>query len=190
MTEHIETPPPRRQADSSTFKALAHPLRVRIFNALAARPSTATALAEALGESSGSTSYHLRQLARHGLIEEDRALGNARERWWRIPPGGVSFDPAVMWEDVDASRTLLESTLTEWHLDARRALARVFSAPEPTLGVDLIGFSRYALRGTPEELKELFDHVEDLLQPFLASVRAEEPGVATISAQLITYPEA
>src|SRR5947209_4728679 len=46
-------------------------------------PSTATRLAAVLGESSGSTSYHLRVLAEAGVIEEDSARGNGRERWWR-----------------------------------------------------------------------------------------------------------
>jgi DNA-binding transcriptional ArsR family regulator len=46
-------------------------------------PSTATRLATTLGESSGSTSYHLRVLADAGVIEEDPERGNARERWWR-----------------------------------------------------------------------------------------------------------
>jgi len=45
-------------------------------------PSTATRLAAELGESSGATSYHLRILARAGLIEDDER-GNGRERWWR-----------------------------------------------------------------------------------------------------------
>jgi DNA-binding transcriptional ArsR family regulator len=46
-------------------------------------PSTATRLAGVLGESSGSTSYHLRVLAEAGVIEEDPERGNGRERWWR-----------------------------------------------------------------------------------------------------------
>src|SRR5690606_4898920 len=45
--------------------------------------ATATGVAEHLGESTGQTSYHLRQLARHGVIEEVPDLGSGRERWWR-----------------------------------------------------------------------------------------------------------
>jgi DNA-binding transcriptional ArsR family regulator len=45
--------------------------------------STASRLARELGESSGSTSYHLRALARTGLIEEEPRRGRGRERWWR-----------------------------------------------------------------------------------------------------------
>lgn len=52
-------------------------------------PSTATKLAERLGESTGSTSYHLRQLARHGFIEEDSERGTLQERWWRPKHRGM-----------------------------------------------------------------------------------------------------
>src|SRR3712207_7836256 len=46
-------------------------------------PSTASKLGQRLGESSGSTSYHLRQLAALGFVEEVPGQGTARERWWR-----------------------------------------------------------------------------------------------------------
>jgi DNA-binding transcriptional ArsR family regulator len=63
--------------------ATAHPIRFQILHLLVEGPSTASRLARRLGESSGSTSYHLRVLARAGAIEEDPALGTRRERWWR-----------------------------------------------------------------------------------------------------------
>jgi DNA-binding transcriptional ArsR family regulator len=46
-------------------------------------PSTASHLARAVGESTGSTSYHLRVLAKAGILEEETERGNGRERWWR-----------------------------------------------------------------------------------------------------------
>jgi DNA-binding transcriptional ArsR family regulator len=66
-------------------RALAHPLRLRLLELLAEGPSTASRLAERLGESSGATSYHLRELAKAELVEEEADLGNARDRWWRRP---------------------------------------------------------------------------------------------------------
>jgi DNA-binding transcriptional ArsR family regulator len=65
--------------------ALAHPIRFRIWELLREGPSTASRLARRLGESRGSASYHLRTLARAGLIDEDEKLGTRRERWWRRP---------------------------------------------------------------------------------------------------------
>jgi DNA-binding transcriptional ArsR family regulator len=63
--------------------AMAHPLRLEILGLLVEGPATASMLARRLGESSGSTSYHLRMLARAGAVVEDPELGTRRERWWR-----------------------------------------------------------------------------------------------------------
>jgi DNA-binding transcriptional ArsR family regulator len=74
---------PERKATRSELLALSHPVRLRILERLREGPSTASRLARDLGESSGSTSYHLRALARTGLIEEETERGRGRERWWR-----------------------------------------------------------------------------------------------------------
>lgn len=66
------------------LKALTHPVRVRMLGMLRIDgPATATMLAARLGLNTGATSYHLRQLAQHGFIEDDPTRGNGRERWWR-----------------------------------------------------------------------------------------------------------
>ena len=65
--------------------AMAHPIRFRILELLAEGPSTASRLGRRLNESRGSTSYHLRMLARAGAVVEDSELGTKRERWWRRP---------------------------------------------------------------------------------------------------------
>ena len=64
-----EETPGTRQVSLDALRALAHPLRVQLFSALTSfGPATASALAARLGESSGSTSYHLRQLEKHGFV--------------------------------------------------------------------------------------------------------------------------
>jgi DNA-binding MarR family transcriptional regulator len=66
------------------LRGIAHPLRVRLLNLLREYgPSTATRLAERTSQSSGATSYHLRQLAQYGFVEPDPAREGGRERWWR-----------------------------------------------------------------------------------------------------------
>jgi DNA-binding transcriptional ArsR family regulator len=92
-TLHLET--------TDELRALAHPLRVRIMLRLAERnyaPGdqrvvTSTLLARELGESTGATSYHLRQLAKFGLIQEVPEYGNARDRGWRATARYVSVTP-------------------------------------------------------------------------------------------------
>jgi DNA-binding transcriptional ArsR family regulator len=74
-------------SDGKALKALAHPLRQRMLAALGQRrEANSTAIAKALGENTGTTSYHLRVLAEAGIIEEipERAVG--RERWYRTVP--------------------------------------------------------------------------------------------------------
>jgi DNA-binding transcriptional ArsR family regulator len=91
------------------LKAFAHPLRIAMYSWLSAHGSgTASQVARALGESTGQTSYHLRQLERHGLIEDDPdAPTGGRERWWR--PVGFSLDRRHL--DDPASRLAAQTTL-------------------------------------------------------------------------------
>lgn len=104
------------------LRALAHPLRVEIMNELSDfGPATASGLAERLGESSGSTSYHLRQLAKHNIIVEDTEKGSGRERWWRMPPGGVTIgSPETL--ATPAGREANELISREWQQNNERRL--------------------------------------------------------------------
>ncbi|NEK20780.1 ArsR/SmtB family transcription factor, partial [Rhizobium leguminosarum] len=69
--------------DPTALKALAHPVRLRMLGMLRVEgPATATQLAVRLGLNSGATSYHLRQLAQYGFIEE-APHPSRRDRWWR-----------------------------------------------------------------------------------------------------------
>ena len=66
------------------LRALSHPTRLKMLMLLRLEgPATATQLAQQLKLNTGATSYHLRQLAEHGFIEEDTERGDARDRWWK-----------------------------------------------------------------------------------------------------------
>src|SRR4051812_24010615 len=91
-------PTRRMELDAPALKALAHPLRVQILRLLELREQmSVTGLAGELGETTGAVSYHLRQLARHGLVEEgDADVGEEgppavgrRPRRWRMAVGGI-----------------------------------------------------------------------------------------------------
>ncbi|MFE1315263.1 ArsR/SmtB family transcription factor [Streptomyces sp. NPDC058755] len=91
MTEHEERK--QRRLDPRSLRGLAHPLRMQLLDTLRrSGPATASQLAERLGESSGATSYHLRQLAAHGFVEDAPEHGKGRERWWRAVDQGIVFD--------------------------------------------------------------------------------------------------
>lgn len=128
-----------RRIEAAALRGLAHPLRVQLYDLLAAEgPSTATALGRQVGESSGVTSYHLRQLERHGFVEEDPGRGNRRERWWRVVTGSTALrgedfagDPAMSeafrlvdheWQRArDRRRHAWLVTRESWPLEWRRA---------------------------------------------------------------------
>ncbi|QFR00020.1 helix-turn-helix transcriptional regulator [Streptomyces phaeolivaceus] len=92
-----EQGPQVHSLDARSLRGLAHPLRMRLLKELRhGGPATASQLASKLGESSGATSYHLRQLASHGFVEDAPEHGKGRERWWRAVHMGVRFDEALL----------------------------------------------------------------------------------------------
>lgn len=116
--------PRRLELDAASLKALAHPLRVRMLRLLEVRTrASATSLAAELGESSGTTSYHLRQLARHGFVEEVEAddgpepgAAGRRPRWWRMAVDQVhvtGFDFLADDDTRDAMRLVNHAWLAD-----------------------------------------------------------------------------
>jgi len=94
--------PRRVHLDSGQLRVLAHPLRARLLSALRAYgPATATALAARLQTNTGATSYHLRQLAAVGLVEDDAGRGAGRERWWRSAHDLTSWSELQFEDDPD-----------------------------------------------------------------------------------------
>jgi DNA-binding transcriptional ArsR family regulator len=102
-----------RPVDAAAMKAFAHPLRMQMYAYLTDHGSaTATMLAKHTGESTGQTSYHLRQLERHGFVIEDEGRGTGRERWWKAAGfnmrGALSEDPSLRPAIAMALETQLE----------------------------------------------------------------------------------
>ena len=93
-------------------------------------PATATQLGARLGESSGATSYHLRQLEKYGFVEEDPTRGSGRERWWRRVRGGISIAGS---ERRDAGRDQLNELHDELHGLLDRWIARMNDRPDDDL---------------------------------------------------------
>ncbi len=127
-------PGENRVLDAGALKALAHPLRVRIFDILSQQgPQTASSLAEQLGESSGSTSYHLRALAARELIREVEGRGTARERWWERPRGTITIstpDSARTPSGLAAQQIVVTETYRQRHEQLMRYLSRSWSSDE------------------------------------------------------------
>lgn len=88
--------------DPTSLRGLAHPLRVRILGLLREHgPATATTLAERLGQSTGATSYHLRQLAQYGFVVDDPARNVGKERWWKAAHDRTVLDDVEFTPDAE-----------------------------------------------------------------------------------------
>ncbi|MFE5242472.1 MULTISPECIES: helix-turn-helix domain-containing protein [unclassified Streptomyces] len=84
------------EQDPAALKALTHPLRLKLLGLLRLHgPATASELAARTGESSASTSYHLRVLAKYAFVAEAEHR-DGRERRWKAVHSVTSTDNAAM----------------------------------------------------------------------------------------------
>ena len=176
-----------RRVGVEALKALAHPLRVRIFSELTSYgPATASALAGRLGESSGSTSYHLRQLEKHGYVREDADRGNGRDRWWERVPGPIELGPATF-EESPGAREAGELVERELMQNENQRFADYWAGrsglSEEWLRATQTGSAAMWL--TAEELEELGAKVWDL---FLAYRGHEPEGRRRVDMQFRAFP--
>ncbi|CAM3491985.1 winged helix-turn-helix domain-containing protein [Stackebrandtia soli] len=117
-TEEDNDWPVRQITDLDSLRALAHPLRMRLLELLAAHgPATATELAGRVDESPANCSWHLRKLADGGFITET-GEGTGRRREWKFVPRGSSFgntdDPELNAAGDAAGTMLIERELAEY----------------------------------------------------------------------------
>jgi DNA-binding transcriptional ArsR family regulator len=185
-----------RVLDPSALRVLAHPLRFQLIELLVEQgPSTASELGRRVGESSGSTSYHLRQLAKQGLIEEAPELGNARDRYWRVVKGGWTiegFDLLEREETRDDAQMVLDEVLRarfqrlrRWHRDASR-----WGDPWVRSTVEMTGrfrLTREELAALTEELVAVVDRYRTL-QSDRHGPDADLPGAVPVTVQIDAFP--
>jgi DNA-binding transcriptional ArsR family regulator len=192
MTTPQSERPQDRTLDISAMKAIAHPLRIAIYDVLSQHgPQTASSLGAQLGESSGATSYHLRQLAKQGLIREVEGRGTTRERWWERPPGGVSMgSPEIL--ATPSGREAAGFVLREMIARRTRQMQRFFFddyQDEPAEWQEIGTFSTSNLRLDAEQLGELNAEFSALMQSWVERYRDQEgEGVRPVSVQYIAFP--
>ncbi|KAA9110423.1 winged helix-turn-helix domain-containing protein [Microbacterium rhizomatis] len=181
-----------RILDAGALRALAHPLRVQIYDILSQYgPQTASSLASLTGESSGATSYHLRALAKHDLIREVDGRGTARERWWERPVGGVSFaNPEAM--KTPSGRAATQVVMTEFlnrrHQQLMQYAARgLQSEPEDWQDGSLISTANARL--TSAQMQELAEKLQALLDETVGKYRDQRgEGVRPVTMHVDVFP--
>ncbi len=184
-------PPDRLQIrDPALMRALAHPARLAILDHLTSGvAATATEFAELVGLSPSATSYHLRALARAGLIAEAPGRGDARERVWTSSMRGYEVDAGqdAGPEARAAEDELIESLLVVQETRLRRYLAG--RDKEPAEWYHLATVTESHLELTPDELREVRDKVTEVIKPYRKGERAAVPdGSRTVSMSFRVFP--
>ena len=165
MTDNGETRPRhRRVADAPTLRALTHPTRLALLEAIGlAGTLTATQASAAVGESPTACAYHLRMLGRLGFLEEAGG-GHGRERPWRLAQTVISVDDDDDPASAEAAEALY-ATLTEHFIARIRAfLVNRNRYPEDVRAVT--GANHSIAFATPEEFGELRAEIAGLLTRF------------------------
>ncbi|MFJ1543485.1 helix-turn-helix domain-containing protein [Streptomyces sp. NPDC088246] len=178
--------------DARTLRGLAHPLRLRLLSALREfGPATASGLADRLGESSGATSYHLRQLAAYGFVEDDPERGKGRERWWRAVHTGTVFNSDRFLSHPDpevrgAVGVVLHEIATAHAQELNTWLGTMHEWPEEwSHGWDI---SDFKVRLTPDLTVELSRKIHDLIESYQGRVPEGTEGSAAVRSHVHLFP--
>lgn len=159
--------------DPRALRAVAHPIRLELIGLLRrSGPLTATEAAARIGESPASCSFHLRQLAKYGLVEEAGG-GRGRQRPWQATAPLTSWQQAGGGEDREEATAMLTRVIVERYfgqalgwLERRRS--------EPPEWARVAGAGDRVLYATPAEIEELDERITELLDQFLE--RLEDPS--------------
>jgi DNA-binding transcriptional ArsR family regulator len=178
-------------SDPAVMRALAHPARLELLEYLGLTEdgATATECAEVVGLSPSATSYHLRALAKVGMIQDGPGRGDGRERVWRSSHRSyaVGGDHDATPEDIEAERVMVETVLARQNDRVRRYLARARrDSPD---WFDLLWVGEHTLQVTTRELATLTAKIQELLEPLKRVNRPDPPKDSRLtSVQLRITP--
>ena len=170
--------------DPRALRALAHPVRLALIGVLRREgPLTATEAGERIGETPTTCSFHLRQLARYGLVEEAGG-GRGRARPWRATATFTSWPSVTQTEEQAAAAGALNQIVVERYF--AQAMNWLRERPhQPVEWQEVTGFSDIILHATPSELAELERQVTELLEPFVR--RHESPELRPEGSRPVTF---
>jgi DNA-binding transcriptional ArsR family regulator len=174
--------------DVRALRALAHPLRSRLLGQLRLHgPATASQLGRTVGESSGSTSYHLRQLAAYGFVEEVEGQGTARERWWRARHRLTSWRA----DEIEGQEggAEVEDELIRIQMDARGRVLRAWQQQRQELGpawTAAASLNDHVLRLRPDQARALAEEVNGVLRRWMDEHPSDVPAEGTELVEVFT----
>jgi DNA-binding transcriptional ArsR family regulator len=176
--------------DPRALRALAHPTRIRLVGLLRLHgPLTATRAAELLGESSGTCSFHLRQLARYGLVEEAGG-GHGKAKPWQATALYTSWPSLPATAEAAAATQLLNTVILDRYLELLYEWIDVRPS-EPPEWQQAEQFGDSILYLTAEELSQLGRDVAALLDRYASRVAQSESrpeGSRAVSYIHLAFP--
>jgi DNA-binding transcriptional ArsR family regulator len=177
--------------DPRALRALAHPVRIQLLGLLRREgPLTASEAGRRIGESSGSASYHLRQLERFGLVEEAQG-GSGRERPWRATSLYTSWPTIADTPELAEASQLFERFVLERYVERLdRWLAR--RRNDSSEWQDAAAFGDSLLYLSADELAALRDALAGLAEPYLERIGRPElrpAGARPIAFLQIAFPD-
>jgi MFS family permease len=177
--------------DPKALRAYAHPVRMTLIGLLRTRgPLTATQAAKLTGESSGTTSFHLRQLAKYGLVEETGG-GSGREKPWRATAMFTSIEEDPADPAAAAAGGLVRSVLTDMYFERLSRWLQTRDRAEPRWREAALFGDRF-LYVTADELAGLSAGISELLDSYAERVTRPETrpeGARLVSALVFAFPE-
>lgn len=173
--------------DPHALRALAHPLRARLLGELRLRgAATASELGRRLGESSGSTSYHLRQLERFGFVVECDEQPSRRERRWRARHATTHIDPARLAGEGVAELDDFDAMRLRHLVELANGWSRERSEWSPAW-VSASGLSDAVARLSPSAARSLHEGLAELLRG-LEAESAGDDDAAWVTVHLHSVP--
>jgi hypothetical protein len=121
----------RNLSDPRELRAVTHPVRLALIEVLGLNSAlTATEAGELISESPTTCSFHLRQLAKYGFVEE-AGTGPGRRRPWKLTHRAIQFSPASDDPDSIIAATALQDLLVRrWfeRFDSWQRVRHTYSA--------------------------------------------------------------
>jgi predicted ArsR family transcriptional regulator len=181
----------RRISDAQTMRALSHPVRIAIMEALTMGGAmTATQVGERIGESPTTCSFHLRQLEKYGFVEEAGG-GQGRARPWRLAHYGFRFSTHEDDPEAEVASSALARVLRERQQTRYQTWVETRST-FPAAWREAAGETEAVLYCTPEELQQLNDELNAVVIPRfqerLANPELRPPGSVAVELHLMTFP--
>jgi DNA-binding transcriptional ArsR family regulator len=189
--QQAQLPELRQLDDARTLRALAHPVRIALVEALSiGGPMTATEVGEQIGETPTTCSFHLRQLAKYGFVEEAGG-GKGRSRPWRMTSIGHSIASTHDDPETAIAASTLVRLIRERQLDRYRNW-RETQATYPREWRDAASDSEFVFYLTAQELDDLNNELLALLRPRvlerLTNPSERPPGSVPVEMLIFSYP--